>query len=304
MLYLYCRKRTHRDFHFIEFFLPCVNGSLVLPSERLARFHGRSCAADDTTGPIMYGPLMNLSTNRPAYLGSQTFVMTIVPIGSSSSGVVKKERSEILANGTWLTYHDVVPKGGPIGPSASVYYGVPIHPDIYRVMYHGMAAVHHSCYKAWPVTFTDPFVVYHGTSRESIRSILTSGLRPTDGMLGHAIYFGSFWKSFRFATMTQDYKKRSGAIFRCYAFWKTPYFKTLKSGPCTCGTCDNLFGVDHNGSWKKLSEAVFLLPEAGSSVKNEEYACSSIEKVLLDTVAYAESQTEHHEPLNRSLQIL
>lgn len=275
----------------------------MLPKARLARFQGRSVGPESFVGPIPFGPLMNLSTNSPTYLGNQSIALTVVPVDSKSAGVVKRERADIHASGTWLSYHDVVPKGGPIGPSASVYYGVPIEPDLYRILYHGMPMVYQSFASVWPVAFTEPFVVYHGTSKDSIKSILTSGLRPTQGMLGTAIYFGSFWKAFRFATMTQEYIKRPGAIFRAYAFWSLPYFKTIKSGPCTCGKCDGALGVDHAGSWKSLSEAVFLVPEIGSSVKNEEYACSSADKVLLDTIAYAEAQTEHHEPLNRTLQI-
>jgi hypothetical protein len=302
MFYLYCRKRSHHDYHFIEFFATFRNGSLCLPDARVGRFQGRSIGPEDVINPVQYGPLMNLSISRPTYLGSETCCFTVIAVDSKSSGIVKRERSEICANGTWLTYHDVVPKGGPIGPSVAVFYGVPIEHNAFRYLYHGMSRIYESCHKIWPVKFTDPFVVYHGTSKANIKSIITSGLKPTHGMLGTAVYFGSFWKAFRFATLSQDYKKRPGAIFRCYAFWASPYYKTLQSGPCTCGC--NTVGADHTASWTSFGDAVFLIPEVGSTVKNEEYASLNSEKVLLDGIAYAEAQTEHHEPLNRSLQIL
>jgi hypothetical protein len=303
MFYLYCRKRTHRDYHFVEIYLVYKNGKLSLPDVRVSRFQGRSVAPEELIGPIPFGPIITLSIEKPVYVGSETCVFTVIPVDSKSLGLVKKEHADVCEHGTWLSYHDTVPKGGPVGPSLSVFYGIPIEPNVFRMLYHGMAKVYQSCSRVWPFKYTEPFVVYHGTSKENIKSIVSEGLKPTQGMLGNAIYFGSFWKAFRFATLTQDYKKRPGAIFRCYTFWSSPFYKTLKSGPCTCGSCGGLFGVDHNGSWKSISEAVFLIPEVGSSVKNEEYACSSVDKVLLDGIAYADAQTEHHEPLNRDLRI-
>jgi len=302
MYYLYCRKRTHRDYHFIEFYACFQNGFLCLPESRATRFQGRSVGPEDIIRQVPFGPLMNMSLTRPTYIGSETSSFTVVPVDSKSSGVVKRENSEIRASGTWLTYNDVVPKGGPIGASVAVYYGVPIDISVFRVLYHGMTAIWASCFKTWPVKFTEPFVVYHGTSKANIKSILSAGLKPSPGMLGNAIYFGSFWKAFRFATLTQDYQRRPGAIFRCYAFWARPYYKTLQSGPCTCGC--NVQGSDHLATWTSFGDAVFLVPEVGSSVKNEEYACQTADPILIDGIAYAEAQTEHHEPLNRTLQIL
>jgi hypothetical protein len=123
-------------------------------------------------------------------------------------------------------------------------------------------------------------------------------------MLGTAIYFGSFWKAFRFSTLTQDYKQRHGAILRCLVFCNgIPQVRTDDSPGCKCTTCSGkLKGLeDHLGLWQKLCNFVMCMP--GKTIKNEEYATPDFSNVLIESVAYAKCQTEHHEPFNRTVQI-
>jgi hypothetical protein len=65
----------------------------------------------------------------------------------------------------------------------------------------------------------DPIIVYHGTAKDNVKMISKEGLKPSMGMLGHAIYLGSFWKAYRYAIMNVDFALRPGALFRVMGFW-------------------------------------------------------------------------------------
>jgi hypothetical protein len=128
-------------------------------------------------------------------------------------------------------------------------------------------------------------------------------------MLGTAVYLGTFWKAFRFGTLTQDYKKRPGAIMRVYCFpKKLPLFKTVNSERCKCEKClkgltDQTNGTlcDHLGLWQKVTDLVIACP--GGPIKNEESAVTNSDILFIDSVAHCTSSTEHHEPLSRNLSI-
>ena len=159
--------------------------------------------------------------------------------------------------------------------------------------------------------------MYHGTARPTVKNILSEGLRPTYGMLGTAVYLGSFWKAFRFATFTQTYEKRPGAVLRCYCFpTKLPLIKTVSSNRCQCDKCTggqsgqsgqgDKFGqagllCDHLGLWQKVTDMVIAWPTPGAPIKNEECAMPDGTLIVVDSVAHVTCHTEHHEPLNRKL---
>jgi hypothetical protein len=239
--------------------------------------------------------------------------ITVVPVSSQApSGAIKRTRDDLLANGAWAVYLDLVPKGGPLGPAVANYYGLPVDPTLHQVLQNAMAEVYASVKALWPqVQYSaEPFVVYHGTARANVKSIFQGGLKPSFGMLGTAVYLGSFWKSFRFATLTQDYKRRPGAVLRIYAFWRFPYLKSLAgSNRCQCQLCLGAPDAtaklcDHNATWSALSKAVIVLPVVGGPIKNEEYATVDPSTLLIESVGHAEATTEHHEPFNRTLTIL
>jgi hypothetical protein len=218
----------------------------------------------------------------------------------------------------WISIGDTIPRG-----QISNVYGFHLHKRVHETLTKFSAEIHAAAAAAaaaaangpsapngpsTPTAYLRPHVVYHGTHRDTLKQILHEGLRPTFGMLGHAIYFGSFWKAFRFATLTQDYKKRPGAIMRYYAFWPNIYMRNLY-GPCKCSKCSSsLFAgcliADHVCEWSKHAPAVMVYPEANKPISNEEFASLDDSMVLLDSVAYATATTDHHEPFNRSLQIL
>jgi hypothetical protein len=293
---MYCRLQRFKDYSFVEFFVEFRPDSkdLGLPNVPLRRFENRSNKVC-TLVPI-WGP--PLATIEPEFAH---YCLHVYTTDSKSLGTTKKILADLKKNGTWLAYHDVVPKGGPIGPSVATYFGLAVSPLLYRLLYNSMKNIYTEL--EWTIN-AHPFVVYHGTARSSAKSILENGLKPTEGMLGRAVYFGSFWKAFRFASLTQDYKKRPGAILRCYAFWTTPYFmapdKVCKCAKCLIGPVP---GADHDGQWQSIAECIFLYPWHGGPIKNEEYASINADKIMIDSIGHCTANTEHHEPLNRNLTI-
>ena len=142
--------------------------------------------------------------------------------------------------------------------------------------------------------------MYHGTAQDSVKSILENGFRPSKGMLGLAIYFGTFWKAWRFSCMTQDYATRPGAILRVYAFWQRPVIKTAQSDKCCCDECKGLKEppIDHESKWSLLGD--FVIAPPSQYLKNEEYACLSTKDLIIDSVGHSTNKNKHHEPLDRS----
>lgn len=310
-LMVYTRLQTYGSWSFVEFYVAHDANHLSFPRAPLKRFQGRSKHVLDLR-PIYGPPLASHElTNGPTIIENtmSNFKLSVYTTDSRASGLSKKTHSDIIKNGTWASYHDVVPKGGPVGPCVATYFGLNVDPLLYRLLYHSMSQIWAALKIEWPTINAHPFVVYHGTARSAVKSILDNGLRATDGMLGHAIYFGSFWKAFRFATLTQDYKKRPGAILRCYAFWTLPYFMPQDKA-CACKKCVGSalgalgsLGIDHDGRWQSLAECVFLYPWPSGPIKNEEYACIDAKKIMIDSVGHCEASTEHHEPLRRDLVI-
>jgi hypothetical protein len=319
----YIRKRTvplqTSSKTFLEFYLYWDGSYLTWPHERVARFEKR-ILKEHTLDPSQW----TSSYLDPNYESSITLLFVD---STATTKVVKRTKEDIQNDGIWSVYDDTVPKGNFSDPSQNIevesqstLYGIPIDPNIWRILCFGLKHMYGTSPWSECRIQEDPLVVYHGTDKQIVPSIIKEGLKPTFGMLGTGIYFGTFWKSFRFATRTQDYVKREGAILRCFAFWTSMAYKTGRSDSCACKECakalkvrskqkreDAIFKTrfcDHQALLLKFYEAVRALPEAGSPIKNEEYVCLNNSKVYMDTVAYAISTTEHHEALNRALTIL
>lgn len=295
---LYVRSRQGPRGPFLEIFLVLTRDkTLGLPEVAIAKFEARILGRYVWQGPR--GPL------------------TIAIVNSSPfSEPMMRTHTSLLADGIWATFSDTKPKGFvPATPTTAavsaraVVFGVPVSTivseafmplaatqQIYALVSAKVPDLNHS---------NDPIVVYHGTAKESAPGIFKLGLRPTFGMLGTAVYFGSFWKAFRFATRTQGYELREGAILRCLAFWRAVHVKTGLDKPCACEKCclkaPNCI-VDHLGSWALKYEAVVVLPQS-TIVKNEEYASPDASLVVVDSYGYAASTSKHHEPCNRDVHI-
>lgn len=229
---------------------------------------------------------------------------------SKSLGIVKKTKLDIATNGTWLTYGDCLKRGSYTNEVVNVlprstYFGLMIHEDFCSCIVKNIFALYAFASSQWPDIniHNEPYVVYHGTSQDSVKSILDTGLKTTEGMLGNAIYFGTFWKAYRFSCMKQDYSARPGAVLRCYAFWKNPVIKNAQSDRCKCSVCKGLQAppVDHNAEWSKLGD--FVIAPANSILKNEEYACLSDTNIVIDCVGHTTKKSLHHEPLDRTFEI-
>lgn len=275
MKFIYVRLRTIASREgFLEFYLCYKDGALRLPEEKVERFEGRTHWRTDLD------------------FDNQMIVVNSIP-----GAVTKRTDASIRSEGAWCTDGDLRPLGG-----VPCYFGVHIRGT-------GASLDVRPLYKALGLNIrSEPWVVYHGTAKTNVKSILEHGLMPSYGMLGHAVYTGSFWKAFRFATLSQTYEPRPGSIMRCYAFWKTNVLRpTYMRDPCKCSECilkhkpDS--NCDHLAVWKKYGDSVMAYPMDGSSLKNEEFACPDGSSLSIDSVAYATAQTQHHEPTNRALVI-
>jgi len=313
MFFVYIRLRKVKLYTFLEFFLDYKNHQLCLPSASVPRFQSR-VKTETRIQVNQWGPDFSKGSDDIKLVNGITQYQTLeTPIElqvnlvqSEYQGISKRTFNEIQTNGSWVTYNDTFPKGGPLGPYVASFFGLPIDNTVHRILY------------KWTLrdiyTFVDlnveqdPTVVYHGTAKENVPSILSNGLKPSFGMLGHAIYYGSFWKAFRFATLTQDYRRRTGGIMRIYAFWNSTYILTKHSGPCTCDSCQKsglgILLTDHKALWSLFGDSVLAYPFEGGPIKNEEYASLDDSKICIDSIAYAECQTEKHEPFCRNLKIL
>lgn len=283
--YVAVRKRKELNKEFVEVFFKGSNQVLV-PSFDVARFKNRY--------------------DMPVYTNS----FAIMEIKKSSQQVgAYRTRENILSDGVWLVESDWLPKGGV--PFANV----PFLPT-----YFGIKVQVTEEFKAdWPTVQEQlhvdkhdaPIVVYHGTSRDYMKSILETGLKPSYGMFGNAIYFGSFWKAYRFACLTQDYKDRNGAIIRCLTFWNKTYLRNHDAMPtCLCTNCKGApTYADHLQEWAKTgADNIMLYPVMLLGhwvIRNEEYASLSAENIILDTIGLAKrTTTGPYQPWDRTVCIL
>lgn len=269
---------------FVEVFVTYLNGIFCLPTEIPKRFHGRLTE--------------HVCANQLVY---QVF--------SDAKGCQSRKK-ETFSDGAWIVESDSIAKGGLSDvdaglniPYLAVYFGVAVDvtvpwKDLYRLTR----------------TEDGPVVLYHGTAKQNVKSILKTGLVPSFGMFGTAVYFGSFWKAYRFATLTQDYQPRDGAIFRALCFWKTAVVRNLCVPVCHCDLCKGKETyADHLETWTGC-QCVYLFPAkvkdpqnpfgARYEVKNFEVASKDTENVLLDTVCYVAGRPGPYNPCDRSVSVL
>lgn len=126
-------------------------------------------------------------------------------------------------------------------------------------------------------------------------------------MFGTAVYLGSFWKAYRFATLTQDYQDRPGAVIRVLAFWKRTVIRNFQSPHCYCAACcGKPTFADHQETWKQPTvDVLVMLPQESQGkfiVRNKEYACRDDSLLVLDAVCTATRTARmSHDPWDRSM---
>jgi len=273
---IYCRLRRIPQADFVEIYVHSVSEALELPKAPVKRFHGRS-------SQVLPG---------------------LYKVDSCAFDVQTRRLADIRSHGAWISFGDLALRGStPTQEAKATYFGLEISEATVQYLWANKGLIE----TVGPV---GPMAVYHGTDKANVKDILRDGFHQSFGMLGTAIYFGSFWKAFRFATLTQDYEPRSGAVLRCYASW--PSVKVLDGqSKCTCSLCCSRCPggnpqADHEALWAESHTAVAAVPLASwpKGIKNEEFACRDSSTIHVDSVAFVKSSTEHHEPYNRSLCIL
>jgi hypothetical protein len=283
---MYIRIRTFKTISFVEVFFIFDKNRLVV-AQNVPRFDNRCTRITDT--------IMLVDSKAPTSCNLRT-------------------RANLVSDGLWCVESDWVAKGGYPGtrfppvqtktkiPYLSTLFGLPIQPPMDPSSF---AGVLRAVSQATNTLLQQPIVVYHGTAKDTAKHILKEGLKPSYGMFGTAVYLGTFWKAYRFATLTQDYAARPGAIFRVLAFWTQCICRNWKSPACFCPACGGKpTFADHLETWKKSAQVVWIYPEERDGkfiVRNEEHACADDTLLLLDSVAYATRSADHHNPWDRSL---
>lgn len=262
------RIRAFNNCRFVEVYV-CSNSdnALKLPNEISPRFQNR--------------------IEKRTLLGPK---YDCVKVHSDQKPCGLRTHKNILNDGIWIVESDTIPKGGirelNIPYSVSIF-GIRIISEIPWKAIYAIEQID---------TSGLPIVVYHGTEKSNVKSILKEHFRPSFGMFGNCVYFGSFWKAYRFASFTQDYKPRDGAVFRCLAFWKKMYVRNMHLSICMCASCTGLQTLsDHAELWVKSNcDALFLFPSTLNGrwyTKSEEYASKRTDLVVLDSVGYTIQQT-------------
>jgi hypothetical protein len=274
---LFVRKRefkTKRGIHgtFLELFFEVRNDRLCVPVDGVpSRFRGRTTQLE---------PGLFLVESKGAPCGLRT-------------------RANIVTDGFWAIESDWMPTGGLVGqvPFESIVYGIRIEPPMSMDDWKRVLRVTHC-------DVCVPIVQYHGTRRDNIKSIVENGIQPSYGMFGTAAYVGTFWKAFRFATLTQDYQMREGAIFRCLVLISKSVIRNADVPVCECTNCRGApTFADHTQAWKTRGDAVFMLPAMLNGawvVRNTEVALADTVPIVLESVGHARRTSATHMPLDRT----
>lgn len=166
-----------------------------------------------------------------------------------------------------------------------------------------------------------PLSLYHGTPHSNAEKILHENrLMPTFGMLGHAVYVGTFWKAARFSCYSQDHQKlEKGTIFRLLAFPSNISTFPRKDWMCDCEKCLAFeFGSqvsDHKSTWQKSFDCAHAMPTKSNDIcrdgsfkhplRNEEWAMRDDVKIFLTHYAEVDMSTvgESYNPYLRTIHI-
>jgi hypothetical protein len=155
-----------------------------------------------------------------------------------------------------------------------------------------------------------PLSLYHGTTPECIEKIFSFTICPSyGGMLGDAVYVGTFWKAVRFATMTQDYKHREGALLRVLVMARSVVDLPRPGWYCKCEDCLSSRKInqiaDHDGTFLNTFDCVHV--NTCDKLKNEEWALGPMCMFVVTHAAIVDPSSlggAHHDPLYRKSKII
>ena len=149
-----------------------------------------------------------------------------------------------------------------------------------------------------------PMVCYHGTDSVFAEKIQKEGLKESWGMLGKAVYVGTFWKACRFACFDKEYHEQQGKVFRVLSFAQT--IQNFPMDPitlwkCPCSEDCNKHCSDHLGIWQIMNDGAHVeIGNEKGDLKNEEWA---IKERFVFVTSYAEIQPYSYSPFKRNTQI-
>lgn len=212
-------------------------------------------------------------------------------------------KKETFQDGVWIVESDAVPKGGLPElhvPYLATYFDTRVCVDIPWTVLSEIANVN---------PWNAPVVLYHGTAKETTKLIVKEGLKPSFGMFGTCVYLGTFWKAYRFASLSQTYSPRPGSILRCLSFHTRPVIRSLYTDPtCACQMCKGTQTYsDHLETWTSFGDAVYFFPVKLNGtyvVKNMEVAVKDTSKLLLDTVCFVDPGPSPYDPCDRSVRLV
>jgi len=227
----------------------------------------------------------------------------IVGVKSLASAPARIQKDDILrGNGVWIVSDDCSLRGATLTlPGIRQFLGIPIDEvAALTILRHGSTG---------STKKSSPLALYHGTASENVDRILASSIQlSASGMLGPAVYAGTLWKAVRFATLTQDYAHRSGALIRILVFPQTILEFPRDGWKCTCEKCAGNRAAtiaDHAGLWSKVADCAHV--KCCEAVKNEEWALSRECRFVVTHAALVDASTlagPHHDPYYRGAQIL
>lgn len=200
------------------------------------------------------------------------------------------------SEGIWLCANDVLKKGGNITEGIDgkrTFFSVDIDEESGKYL-ELFCHIH-------KISINFPLSLYHGTkfTKESRESIFTQGLQETNGMLGSAVYLGTFWKACRFAGFTKDYFNQEGEIYRVLCFPKL--LETFPRIGWICQCCQNNI-CDHAGLWRIIFDGVHVTSEnEKGKLKNDEWGMK--DRYILSTHV-CNLQSYEYSPYKRNMKII
>lgn len=171
------------------------------------------------------------------------------------------------SSGIWIVSNDCVPKG------ENKFENIPGKAQFYdlEIMEKDANFILKLCSRVWPGSQAYPLSLYHGTAKIKREGIVhNGGLQETFGMLGDAVYLGTFWKASRFAAFDKKYHAQEGEVFRTLVFVKEFQEFPLEHWACFCCGLDI---SDHKGIWKLLFDGAHVnIGNMKGQLRNEEWA--------------------------------
>ena len=271
------------------------------------------CAYDEKVGEIRL--FTNNKINSNVKVTTEFFDLEI-----DKSEITTTQYNKAKRDLVWLVSDDFTQRGGFYPedvPDCSVYFDTRISAtDSLKILRHK-----HEINERLQCN-CNPLSLYHGSGADRKDSILLNGLRSSFGMLGDAVYLGTFFKASRYASRQQDYTLRSeGVIFRCLAFVNVDNIRQypLLNYSCTCQNCiNNKSGFekvsDHFSQWNTgmfcaaqviVSKEPFGFKKGGEPKflsKNAEWAFRP-DSVIIGEFLYLDISSilgPHYHPLQRN----